>query len=106
MLVVLIVVFHTLEHYVHLVRNVTYILAQSTFFCMPSNAECDSRSRVNGADNLNAPLLTCTRCNVQRDKMFSRGVRLREAIVLHEVEKRLLPFVRLLRIKMSNFEKI
>lgn len=85
------------------VRNVTYIIAQSTFFCMSSNAECNSRSRVNGADNLNAPLLTCARCNVQRDKMFSRGVRLREAIVLHEVEQRLLPFVKLSRINNEQF---
>jgi hypothetical protein len=35
--------------------------------------------------------------------MFSRGVRLREAIVLHEVEQRLLPFVKLSRINNEQF---
>jgi len=70
---------------------------------MASNAECNRRSRVNGAKDLSTPFLTRARCNVQRNKMFSGGVRRCKAVVLCEVEQGLLPLVELSGMKHEQF---
>lgn len=71
----------------------------------PLNTECNRRSSVNGADDLNAPFLTSTRCNIQWNKMLASWMRLREAIVLDEVEQRLLPLVKLSIIESTMLER-